>query len=484
MPELMNQMHYRHAMNVANRPQHPPVQYIGYIHPQRKGSIQCERIESVDWVMDCTNNYSMDIRVHIHIEMDIYKNKIWPSRDNLEFTLVRLERLCDPYPPPTSYPRRYRAIIPPDQLKRNNMSTFHTMEDADMHISGSMHIILQLVNLFVEPLPYTYIEGIWKPAEREEFIRGTISHALDKVHSSEAIQYITMESPIDNTDKTDQIVIPSNTQVLSLPHRLQNDWGGMYNKGMMSFICKWGGTNYREVGTFNQWFIMNLFDPVHWMDVDEFDKLIMHVLPDTTESWNVYDHTWDWYPIHDGCKVPPSPILEIYVRRTKEAPDSDERRETIRPTGYRADYHEELITTPVTVKDDGVYGSGNRLNKTIHFDRNVKRDEIDGSKVNFDWYPSHYKQSTQNYQVAATNLVKNRGTRMDFIWKHSDPELLKPGMQMQMVWEEDRNIRVTYGQLMFAHTLCSNSNKQWWEHGKHDLITYYSVFVQDLYGID
>jgi hypothetical protein len=484
MTELLNQVHYRHAQNVVNRPEFPPIQYIGYFHPQRKGSIQLERVESVDWIMDVVNNYTMDIRVHCHIEMDIYKKKIWPSRDNLEFTLVRLERLCEPYGAPTPYPRRYRALIPPDQLAKNNMSTFHTMQDEDMHIAGTMHIQLQLINLFVEPLPYTTIEGSWKPCEREQFIRGTISHALSKVDSSELIQYITMESPIDNGDNTDQIVIPSDTPILSLPQRLQADWGGMYNKGMLSFICKWGGTNYRKVGTFNHWFIQNLYDPTNWMKVDEFDKLIMHVVPDTKKSWNVYDHTWDWYPIHDTCIPPPLPILEIYVKRIKEPGDTQEARHTIRPTGYRADYHEELVTTPVSVKPDGVYGSGNRLNKTIHFDRNVKKDEIDGSDVNFDWYPTHYKQSTQNYQVAATNMVKNRGTRMDFLWNNSDPELLKPGMQMQMVWEEEKAIRVTYGQLMYAHTLCNSTNKQWWEHGKHELVTYYSVYVKDLYGID
>lgn len=476
--ELYDQSHYEDVRWIIQRPDKPHYNYEAIMHPNRKGEVLMERVESIDWRMDFVGNYTTHISAVLVMDYRTYYTQIWPVRNNLECTLIKHEGSECEGTTITQYTHRYRCILPEEVGKSLDAEVVHSMEKTDMLLTEYHVIQVQLVELFSEPTPYVYTEGIYIDEDREEFLRGTISHALDNIKDAPKFDHLYIDPKWDNRRRLERALIPTHTRMNNIPFMLQKDFGGFYNHGIGSYHMNWGGTHYRECppGKKNIWFIYPLMDVTRWHRTLNHDKLIMWVVPDTNEAWDDYNHTYHPYPPkHRHCHPDGPPpvdhcplIMNIYVRRMKANAEALEGRSTVKPYAYNTKYPKEMMDVPIDIDAKGVWGSGDRLSKNVEFAS--RKDGIND-------FPSHYKEDTVNYQVAATLMAQNIGKRMDFTWNHSDHELIMPGMPVRMHWELNKVTTTVYGIILFAHSIILNAGKINDESAKHDSKTYLSVYV-------
>ena len=476
--ELYDQSHFQDISWVIHRPQKPKYNYEATIHPDRKGTVFIERVESIDWRMDFVNSFTSHISAVLTTDYRTFYRDIYPKRANLECTLKKMEGKRCTTTAMETFTHRYRCIIPEDAQKALDPDVVHSMEMQDMALTEYHTFQVQLVELFSEPTPYVYTEGIYIDEDREEWLRGTISHALDKVKAGSKFDYLFIDPAWDNKLRIERALIPTHTKMNNIPILLQKDYGGFYNHGIGSYHMNWGGTYYRECppGKKNIWFIYPLMDTTRWHRLMNHNKLIMWVVPDTNESWDDYAHTYHWHPPkHYHCHPKSLPydhcvmIMNIYVRRMNANVEALEGRGVIKPYAYHTLYPKEFMDVPVDINKKGVWGSGDRLSKDIEF-----KKRADGLRD----FTKHYKTETVNYQVAATKMAENIGKRMDFVWNHSDHELIMPGMPVRMHWEKDKQTFTEYGIILFAHTIIVNAGKINDETAKHDSKTFLTVYVK------
>lgn len=476
--ELHDYSFYEDVRWVVNRRRHPQYNYDAYIHPNRAGELKMVRVESIDWSMDFVNSYTSHISCVLMCDYRMYYRDIYPHRANLEITLVKNEALeCD-YTSFRSFKHRYRCIIPEEAQKAMDPETVNTVEHDDMALADYHTFQVQLVELFSEPTPFVYTEGIYTNEDREEFLRGSVSHALEKIRSAPVFDYMFIDPKWDNRARLERVLLPTHTKLNNIPFLLQKDYGGFYNHGIGSFHMNWGGTHYRDCppGKKNIWFIYPISDVTRWHRTLNHNKLIVWVVPDTPHSWDDYDHTYHAYPPkHTHCNGEgPGPvdhcplIMNIYVRRMNANVEAIESTPVVKPQAYHTKYPKEYMDVPIDTTGKGVYGSGDRLSKNIMFGE--RKDGIND-------FTTHYKKDTVNYQVAASKMASNQGKRIDLIWSHSDHELIMPGMPVRMHWEVNKKTITVYGIIIFAHSLLLNQGKINENSGKFDSKTYITVFM-------
>ena len=389
--------------------------YEGIIHLKEE-DIDVVHFKNIDVERNYVRNYCSIIHVSLIMNSKDILIKIHEEEDNLEFTLLENEK--DPV--------RYKAILDNnvDTMEPNRMKK--TSEAPDVELG---EINLQLVELPVEPLSLLSIGGIFTSPNRTVFLKDVIEKisATLKIKGKKPIDEVNIDS-LNNESPMNQVVIPTNIPLLSLPSFINEEGGGMYVGGVGSFIQR-----YQDK---LQWFIYPPYDNTRYQTAK--NKLIIYTLDqDYPNLWtNSYDDE------EEGK-------LKIVASITPANMDNKRSDVKNRTYGTEVINSDKIFKEPVKATDSSIIFSDETHIKQVHKVRNDNLDIINRKHIRI----------TSNDSTVSREALINSGHRFDVLWHHSDFTLLRPNMKTLLFIEGLDGLWKHEGVLSHTHTIIGSTSK-------------------------
>ena len=378
--------------------------YKGMVHTVKE-DIQISKLLYVDTVRDYVENIGDVIFVQFIVPLGDYVKRIYPYRDNLEFSIKKVSPTKEDKP--VIY--RYKAIFLESENRQASDSEVNSMSHEVLNISDIVEVKFQLLDVSLELLRIATVSGIFMNQSREDLIHSILySVSSDfKIKGKKAIDGIDIFPP-DNKGKITQMVIKDGTEIHTVPNIVHARFGGLYASGL--------GTYFQIYNNLKYWFVYPIGN------VDRFkgkeDKMIFYAIPDKR-----LNQTEKTYRKESGT-------THVIVTGAKIFSHNSEISYMNNGVGYRSSDADAFMKKPVEMTEDGPKALRNRLN-TEHISKD-RSDNLNYAPVSRGQNNSLGIMANQFLEYSKVNL--RRLTRVEFIWENSDASLIYPGMPCKYVF--------------------------------------------------
>lgn len=314
--------------------------------------------------------------------------------------------------------RVYRAYLGDEIPKAmDNVANpkFQSKETADL--SGTFTLTLILEEVAVEQLRKMSYGFIARSCPPHAVLKTMLSRACAalKLEKAEAIGGFEMVEANNKTAR-DHVIVPDGTPILELPDLLQNEQGGIYSSCLGFFISD---------QFVHAW---PLYDTARQTTA----RRLLRVLLSPTRFAAGVDRTW----MFDGRTLT---VLSVGVTQIKDESLGKMNREgnAVRYTDAR-----KLLEGFGLVKDNKIVAR-----------RGINNSEFAVAQLGNG---QHYakvsdKPVTGNIYLEASKLARYNGIIMVVPWRRSQPELLTPGMAVEVLYDFGGMIRTIEGTFL-GHT--------------------------------
>lgn len=402
-------------------------EYRAMLHTE-KVDLVITKLVSIDIIRDYVNNIGDSIQISFIMPLGDYVNKLYPYRDNLEFSLkkVELEEVS------TVQKKNTEAII--ERFKaaflyqaNPNIST----SEADMFDAESLNkmdiveVKLQLLDRSLEPLRIKTVSGVYRKVTPKKLIHSVLAgESLQiTVDGKPAIDGIDLVEP-NNQETKEHIILPQGIHITALPTYLQEKMGGVYSGGI--------GTYLQTYNKKKLWFVYPLFNTKRFDE--NVDKAVIYSVP--KEKLMFGDRTYR----------KEANILHILATSNKIYKDTAETDYMNYGSGFRIADARSFMKKPVKITEEGPQGARVNLNHEV-----VITDRKDG----LNYAPTINESITSNPFREYSKVLARYVARLDLEWENSDFSLLYPGMPCKYVFLQKEKIVELKGIIVFVHGLIS-----------------------------
>lgn len=389
--------------------------YSVIIHTEEK-ELHGYKLLSYDIIRNYVSSYTDERYVKVMVPLGEYMADIYPYLSLLEVTVVTT--IGD-----VVTVERLKGIETIDPTETTDMELL-TQGDYDSLDQIHYHTLnLQVMNLGTEPLPQLTVSGVYNEITRDQLLRTIIPEICNTID-------VSGSSPIDdievlksnNTVPLTEYIIPTGTKLLNLPKHIQEKGKGLYTGGVGSYIQAYKGKNI--------WFIYPPFD--YDRDNEIKDKLVINLL--SGKHINEYENT-----ININGKT-----ITIVAEIQGENPTSIDQVGTVVSKGVMLNDGDETATRPLESDGKIVQSKSTKVNR-----RMLSSKRSDG----LDTIAVTKHDATANHYVAQSKVSMTEGKRIDVVWKHSNPFLLRPVMPVAIHQEMGDRVIKRKGVLIFNQTI-------------------------------
>lgn len=346
-------------------------------------------------------------------------NEIGPYQDDLKLTLNI--SMCDEQAAQlTNEPvlsRTFRAYLGDDIPRSAEAGNSPILQDTETaNRADAKHIRFILEEVAVEQLRKFQVGIVARSCPPFEVMRTLLVKACQalKLGKDEVITGFDLV-PANNVTPRDHVVIRDGECILEVPDILQNKQGGIYSTGLGFYI------QGRSIYTW----------PVYDTTRQDTAKRVLTIVLAPSRHSKVLDKTWS----NDGRMV------TIYSAGDVKVIDDSLGQLNIHGNGTRFADAGKLLDGFATV-------DGNKATISRSKNNSEYVTTVVGNGQNLA--PRSKAQTTSNIYLETSKLAKRSGATMHVPWVRSNPELLTPGMAVEILYDYNGLIKTIPGVLLDA----------------------------------
>jgi len=386
-----------------------------------------DELVSIETSRDYSSNICDYTLVTFTLPLGDYVRKVNVNMDNLEMTIIT--KFYD-----KSYTDRHKLVIvkAPSNIAGSIYSSYTTDE---LNTMDKVIVEGQCLNRLVEALRLKPVNGIYSQTTVND-VMATVIHTSIRdidVEDTKVVTNINIVKP-NNQQIFRHISIPIGIHVLDLPTYLQNSNYGVYNADIGTYVQKYG---YFKKGIIPKEtvFIYPLYN--HELADIPGKKLTIFSTPTTRLS--MIDSTY----IENGD------IVEIIGHGDMSSNEIGQSQLISDGNSIITTPTDNIMVTTTVVTNDTVTTD----NKTNVTGENLKKPNDSNMGTN-------YTKPMSNLYKVRSEVSKNMLSSAQVTWRHSNPELLIPGMPVRYVYDDvESGVITVFGVLHSSFTKYSHPHK-------------------------
>ena len=409
------------ALEVARITQSAGSPYFSFsciVHAGGKDLVPLQFIRS-DLTRDYRASYSDANTVVLAFGVGTAMNDIGPYQDDLRMT-INISNSDTQGTQRSNDPVLSRTLVAylADEMPSPTDSSFNpSLTDTETaNRSKIIHLRFTLEEVAVQQLRKMYLGMNGRHTAPFMVMQTLLSNACAalKLSTDEALNQFELTPP-NNTTPRSHVVIRDTTPVLEIPDLIQNEQGGIYSTGLGFYIQ--GRCLYT-------W-------PLYDMYRQDSAKRILQIVLAPTRHSTMIDKTW----VNDGRMV------SIYSAGINQINDDSLGALNNRGNAVRFTLASSLI-------DGGPTVSGNKMTANRSKTNSEFSTTVMGNGQNVA--PLSKNTVTNNIYQETTKLASRAGAILSVPWRRSNPELITPGMAVEVLFDHDGIIRTIEGTLLFG----------------------------------
>lgn len=408
---------------------YPLYDYKGTIHTEKE-DYQVWDMSSIETIKDYVHDVAESGKVIFRIGLGDYVSRLYPYRNNLEFTIKRIPTNGKGDDDFTSINvTRYKAIFNPTNNPPVGGTELETNNAEDLNIMSIVEVHLELIDRCAEPLRIKTTGGAFRRVKQEDLIRSILGGESSKilVDGKPIADGIDLVPP-DNKETLGTVVIPHGVSVTAVPTYLQQEMGGVYNCGIGTYFQNYGGKKL--------WFIYPLYNSERFDSKDK--RMIFYAVPQ--ERLPQVDRS---YKI-DGD------ISKVVVTAQKRYSDSAEISLINEGSGYRVADARAFMKKPVEMTEKGPVARRVNLNHEV-----ASKERTDG----LNYAPVSKTGPSANPYVQRSAILSRTMAQIDLVWENADPTLIYPGMPCKYIYLSHGKPVSLRGTIVFVHSFTARVEK-------------------------
>jgi hypothetical protein len=389
------------------------------IHLVDKGTTYTPmQVNAVNIRADYVKGYADEVTITVMIPLGKYARRIYPSRNNLEISLIKMplaETTTDSRRNAPMESERYSAYLVDGDKSPTVGQGRETVSEEALDLIDILLVSFQLTNKAVEKMRMVTVGGTFRNTTVKDTILSILTKESQsiKVDNKRVLEGVDIIQP-KNASKRDHILIPQGIKLYDLCDYVQNNIG-VYNAGIGSYIS--GKT----------WHVYPLFDTSRFNE----SKLTMNVLILPKNKMPQLERTYR--------KTGNS--LTILITADTSFKDDAGSNYLNEGNGVRfADANKFMSGLVETTENTTLMSRAKNINEFKIEDRPDKVNHIVVSQ----------SKITANPYKEYSSILNRKGGYFKAIWENSDPNLLVPGMVVRLSYFDDSDIKEIFGVLLGA----------------------------------
>lgn len=382
--------------------------------------VRANKVVSIDINRDYLNNFGDEVVIKITVPHGFYNSEILKNRDKLFFELTRkpVSENGEGTSPTEIYTKLYKALPLRESSGILSGNIPQAQDSEAMDLMNLVEVEFQLLEPVLKNIAIHQTGGIFRetvPANAVRYLLTTVLKGMD-LPKEESVLGVDMVSP-DNKKPSAHVIIPHGTNLEDIPTLVQEEWGGIYNTGIGSYLQD------------NIWYLW----PQYRLNRCENEK----------RTARIYNLPPNRYPgIERSYRMNGE---ELVILSTGEARHLDQ--------SYGEQYNQGTGTRFTLGKRimDG-FGEAKENKFTINkAENNIEINSV--FDTDFVYSPVSNKRISNNLFSEASRLSRRLGSTLTLVWENSRIELIYPGMPVKFHYLENNEIKELNGVVMSAHHL-------------------------------
>ena len=372
----------------------------------KEHDIPIKLIESVEILRDFNSNTSDYIVASFIIGMGDYIKDIYPYRDNLNLTIIKIfnnKRIR----------YNYKFIMLNNQAGVNGSMYSNSSRD-ELNKNQQVRIIGQCVDRVSEALRMSFPSGIYHNMSLDDMLHSIYLTNIRQVNSMLGGVNLNLNlAPLDNQKIYNHIKIPTGINIMNVATYLQEREYGLYNGGVGTYYLSHdnkhtvdGVDRYPSV---NNLYIYPLYNNTRFDKVKK--NLIIYGV--SSAKFDLVEHTY----MLDGD------VLSIVAGLSTNSIDDGGNNQLQNGVGFSNLDANKILERNAEVKDSKVIVDKNTLNQ----------GETDINRRDQNNLARHIGSASNMYPYR-TQVIKDSMMIYQIQWNYCDPNLIYPGMPVMFIY--------------------------------------------------
>lgn len=368
------------------------------------------RVLSLDLMRKYNTNYSDELIVSLMLPHGVYHKIILPNKDK-----IKAELLMGAVGSSDNRVMEYRAI--PIDLTSSNMLSdtmaLNTQHQGDL--SNVESFKFQLKDEMMEELELVPVGGTWRTVTPADLLLSLLDGYTKEVAATkEGVAIgVTMQPP-DNTEERNIINIEHGTPLVDVADILQSGHGGIYSTDMGVYFQK------------GMWYVWGLYDTAYESRAPKTLTVIM--LP--PNKMRMLERTY---------RVTPDQVF-IYVTGNRNHVDLSDKR--LMSEGNAVRYVDSRKQLESWREMEGELPFAARGSNTSEYVGVPKANQINKTQAAI---------ATDNPFFLSSQMAGRDGSRLMVSWDNGNPEVIRPDMQVKVLYDDDDQVLEYKARLMELH---------------------------------
>jgi hypothetical protein len=349
-----------------------------------------------------------------------YATQIYPYKNNLDVTVVMQPMLetgdqVDTSQSPVS--ETYTATILDTGDPTKEQTGFNAATQYNMDLTSQVTVHFQLLNKALDQMRMIDVGQVFRGATVGQAIQTMLTNASQTttVNGQRTVQGVTMTAPA-NTQARTHIVLPHGVKLVDAAKYIQKYAGGVYNSGMGCYLQG------------NQWHVFPSLDTTRFNTSQ--NTLTVINLPQ-----NKYTNVERTYRQAGGQLV-------VLATGNVKFRDPSNAHQLNAGNGVRFSDATKFMGSFAQLGDNKALASrGANNNEFVGLQRPDGNNNVHRSSNPIN------ANSLEEY----SKLARAMGSVIQMEWQHSNPELITPGLPVQVLYLEEDQIQTITGVVVGAH---------------------------------
>lgn len=384
-----------------------------------KSELDVMSVISVDWIRDYRNAAGDEIQIRVAVPFGQYLNKILPFKENLKLTVRRIS--VNSSGSVTNDPiieQTFDAYLPMETETHSMGASPEVVSEFISDLVGIKQVTVQLQEEVFSLIRSTMVGGVFRDSAPFEVLKSLLFKTGQEflVEGEVAMKGVTCVEP-NNKTKRSNMVIPHGTPLVALANILQTQHGGIYTAGIGCYFQK------------GYWYVWPLYN---YKLYDVAERTASFIIAPSTRYRGI-EKTWRQVGKH----------LSILITGGVHKADPSEALLLNEGNGARFPNTDVVMDSFLEVKNNKAVAK--RTNNANEYEA-IKRRGRAMTRVSQD------QMSTNAFQEASKVSFRN-GAFLTVNWENSNPDLITPGLQCEIGFLVDGDVKFINGVVVHAHAL-------------------------------
>ena len=378
------------------------------------------KVLNIDFVRDYEEGIADEITLQCTIPMGLWLKVLYPYRDYLEVTLIRVplkEVTGEENDEEEKESEKFACIPKVDQQTTGEGKTLEKFSRFELDLKGVLDIDFQLFDLSTEKVRTVTVGGIFRRNKPENVVKGLIMGESKKIKLEDgpAIEALNIVKA-SNEEEREHFFIPQGTLLTEVSAFVQKYCGGLYNSGVNQYLQN------------KAWYIYPLYDTTRF---DQEEKTIT-IIKVPQLRYRDIERTFRT----EGKK------LFVLGTSNSEFQDITEISYLREGNGVRFADSRKFLKELVETKDNKAIAHRGKLNHEYVSEDKQNRNNVLLSKDPINGNPF----------LEYSKLARKKGNIYTFVWENCDTSLVHPGMLAKILYIKNEDIIELHGVVLKVHS--------------------------------